>query len=274
MQMASPRSLFVAICISTLAVDSANAEDDARPLLRAHAHNDYLHNRPLLDALQHGFCSVEADIFLVNGELLVAHTRFEVSPEKTLERLYLKPLRQRIKQNNGRVYRSGPGFTLLIDIKNNGTETYRALHQMLTRYQDVFSHADGNQVHQKAVTAIISGDRPVEVVTAESTRLVGIDGRLTDLNSDLPAHLMPLISDNWRNHFRWNGQGEFPVQEEARLLDIVKQVHSRNRRIRFWATPDNPAVWNALNEAGVDLINTDNLPGLRQFLQTADPQVQ
>jgi hypothetical protein len=37
------------------------------PLTRAHAHNDYLHARPLFDALDHGFCSVEADVWGVNG---------------------------------------------------------------------------------------------------------------------------------------------------------------------------------------------------------------
>src|SRR5438128_1656766 len=30
------------------------------PLLHAHAHNDYEHTHPLFDALEQGFCSVEA----------------------------------------------------------------------------------------------------------------------------------------------------------------------------------------------------------------------
>ena len=37
------------------------------PLAQAHAHNDYEHDRPLLDALEHGFTSVEADVWLVDG---------------------------------------------------------------------------------------------------------------------------------------------------------------------------------------------------------------
>ena len=40
--------------------------DDVIPRPQAHAHNDYYHTRPLLDALSHGFCSVEADVFLVD----------------------------------------------------------------------------------------------------------------------------------------------------------------------------------------------------------------
>ncbi|HUP81241.1 MAG TPA: hypothetical protein VM260_22005 [Pirellula sp.] len=35
--------------------------------------------------------------------------------------------------------------------------------------------------------------------------------------------------------------------------------------VRFWATPDNPLVWAALKEAGVDLFNTDHLKGLSKF---------
>src|SRR5881227_2198600 len=66
------------------------------PLTRVHAHNDYEHKRPLFDALDHGFCSVEADIFLVNGELLVGHAPWDLSPKRTLQKLYLDPLRERV----------------------------------------------------------------------------------------------------------------------------------------------------------------------------------
>jgi hypothetical protein len=46
---------------------------DTVGLERAHAHNDYEHDRPLFDALDHRFKSVEADIWLVDGKLVVAH---------------------------------------------------------------------------------------------------------------------------------------------------------------------------------------------------------
>jgi len=77
-------------------------------LERAHAHNDYEHDRPLYDALSRGFKSVEADVWLVGGELLVAHDREDVRRGRTLESLYLAPLRQLIKQNGGAVYPGDP----------------------------------------------------------------------------------------------------------------------------------------------------------------------
>ena len=57
------------------------------PLSAAHAHNDYRHERPLLDALEHGFCSVEADVFLVDDKLCVAHDAPEITPQRTLRSL-------------------------------------------------------------------------------------------------------------------------------------------------------------------------------------------
>src|SRR5579863_3505263 len=90
-----------------------------KPLPSAHAHNDYLHERPLLDALDHGFTSVEADIFLVQGKLLVAHDIAALRPERTLAALYLDPLRQRIRNHDGWVYDKGRSLTLLIDIKSD-----------------------------------------------------------------------------------------------------------------------------------------------------------
>src|SRR2546421_12875443 len=84
-----------------------------RPLVHAHAHNDYEHARPLLDALDHGFCSIEADVWLVDGNLLVAHDRDKVKPDRTLRALYLDPLRERVRRNGGGRYPAGPPAILL-----------------------------------------------------------------------------------------------------------------------------------------------------------------
>src|SRR5207247_9765512 len=73
----------------------------ATPLLRAHAHNDYAHGRPLQDAVDCGFCSIEVDILLVGEQLMVGHDRNQITPGRTLERLYLDPLRKRVATHAG-----------------------------------------------------------------------------------------------------------------------------------------------------------------------------
>src|SRR6266566_4592479 len=126
----------VFLCLCTLANFGLCAPG---PFLSAHAHNDYEHARPLFDALDHGFCSVEADIHLVNGQLLVAHDRSQVKPERTLQTLYLDPLRERARRNGGRVYPNGPEVILLVDVKSEGGKNYYALRDVIKEYAEVLT---------------------------------------------------------------------------------------------------------------------------------------
>ena len=165
-----------------------------------------------------------------------------------------------------------PGqFTLLIDIKTGAIETYKVLDRILAEYQDIFTSFGQDGRSDKAVLAIISGNRPREFMESQKIRYAGCDGRLTDLESEHSADLIPMISDNWRNHFKWNGTGEMPAEERDKLREIVQKAHEKGRLVRLWSTPDNPspareALWRELLSAGVDRINTDDLEGLRQFL--------
>lgn len=257
----------VCLSLSGLAHQGGAAES-APPLLQAHAHNDYEHARPLRDALDNGFCSVEADIYLIKGRLLVAHDRDEVRPDRTLQRLYLDPLRDQVRLHGDRVYPHGPEFILLIDFKSEAVSTYQALAAVLESYQDMLTRYENQRVHKKAVTIILSGNRPTSLLAREERRLAFIDGRLKDLKANPPVTLMPLVSDNWRRHFQWKGQGPVSSKDREKLRTIVQQAHDQNRLLRFWATPDQPEAWNLLQQADVDLINTDNLPGLRRFLSS------
>ena len=261
---------------SATSVSPSNAQEirretktrtDVKPLPQAHAHNDYLHANPLHDALRHGFCSVEADVFLVDGELLVAHTWLGLKRDRTLKKLYLDPLSDRVKKMGGRVYRNGPVFTLLVDIKKDGANAYRALSKQVASYEDVFSSVEDGKFVERAVNVIISGDRAIDVIKAESPRWAGIDGRLGDLRSDAPAHEMPLISDHWGRNFDWPGYGPMSKADHTKLKDVVRTAHDQGRRVRFWAIPDRPSTWKVLRDEGVDLINTDRLEELSGFLR-------
>jgi hypothetical protein len=238
----------------------------AKPLAQAHAHNDYLHERPLLDALAHGFCSVEADIFLTPEDLLVAHDAKELKPSRTLQSLYLEPLRERVKANGGKVYPGGQRFYLLVDVKTAAAETYAALDKVLSGYSDILSFTESGKFQERAVTVILSGNRAIADVTGQTKRYVAIDGRLDDLKGNAPAHLVPWISANWTLVFKWKGEGPIPPAERQKLTEIVRQAHQQQRQVRFWATPEKPALWSELLAADVDFINTDQLHELRQFL--------
>jgi hypothetical protein len=236
---------------------------DAAPPHSGHAHNDYQHPRPFFDAVEQGFASVEADVFLRDGELLVGHAISELRPGRTLSGLYLDPIRERLEAT-GHVSTRGQPFTLLVDIKADGPKAYPVLAAALAPLRP-FLVGDGKA--PPSVRVIVSGDRPIDQIAADPERLVGIDGRLEDLGrEDRPASLVPLISDRWGKRFSWVGDGPMPAQERLELERIVAQAHERGQEIRFWATPDDPAVWRELMAEEVDLVGCDDLDAFRAFI--------
>jgi len=255
-------TLFLSVIVSL----SAMAGGEVIPLERGHSHNDYYRQRPLHDALDHGLCSVEADIFLVEGALLVGHDRHELKAERNLESMYLDPLRERARENGGRVFKDGPSITLLIDIKDDGETTYARLREVLAEYKDILTSFTNDSTTEGAVTVIISGSCPRDMILADSPRLAAIDGRIGDLERNPNPHTHPLISASWGSEFTWKSVGPFPEEEAAKLRGYVEKARANGQRLRFWALPLRVSAWHVAYDAGVDLINTDFPDRLQKFL--------
>src|SRR5687768_13787 len=49
-----------------------------------HSHNDYEKPEPLFAALREKAFAIEADVYLVNGQLAVAHDRKDIDPKRNL----------------------------------------------------------------------------------------------------------------------------------------------------------------------------------------------
>lgn len=279
--LATSAGVGASVALSGLVPHDAGARSgpvSSSGLERAHAHNDYEHDRPLFDALDRGFKSVEADIWLEDGQLIVSHERpveaLGLGP--TLGSLYLEPLRAEVTRNGGAVYEGDPDYlTLLVDIKSEAESTYQALHEELGRYEQMLTAFGARGVRDGAVTVMVSGNRPRELMAGQRVRYAGYDGRLSDLGVDMDQTFVPLISDNWPQNFTWQGIGPMPREERERLRSIVATAHDSNQRVRFYATPELPeareAVWGELLAARADYVNTDHLDALEAFLLRNDP---
>ena len=263
--------LYQPVVCSAIATDTP-APDSLTGRLPAHAHNDYMQERPLIDALEHGFRSIEADVFLVGDSLFVAHDRKDIRPGRTLRALYLLPLAEYLSEDTSTHPGTGP-IILLVDIKDDGLSTYQLLDRILSEFRDILCRVSPEGYVPGNAMVVISGNRPIDYMSRQKERLAFVDGRLENLTDGTSPQLMPLISDRWTKYFSWNGEGHIPEKERMKLELFVQQAHEKGRMIRFWATPDTPgmereAVWSELLEAGADLINTDDLDGLREFLNS------
>jgi hypothetical protein len=249
-----------------LLLAAASAQAPTPVLLpRAYAHNDYLHPRPLFDALDRGFSGVEADVYLRGGELRIGHMPWDPKPGRTLQTLYLDPLLKLVRQNGGTVFPGGPkGFLLMVEFKSNGEKSYSVLCDILKQYQEMLTTFTPDSADQGAVTLVITGHRPKDVLSKEKLRYAAIDGDLGDLDK-ADKTLFPVISASWSSRFQWRN-GPMDSLEKTRLRNDIAKAHAHGRKIRYYAIPDREETWEVLNNAGVDLINTDKLEKLKDFL--------
>src|SRR5215203_3187142 len=106
----SKRIAFVIVCIFCCIF--SNAQKDYS-VANAHSHNDYLNQRPFHLAFENGFGSIEADVFPVNGILLVAHHKKDTQSQRSLKNLYIDPLLHSFDASGKRK------LNLLVDIKED-----------------------------------------------------------------------------------------------------------------------------------------------------------
>lgn len=214
---------------------------------RVHSHNDYEQDVPFWKALSAGVSSLEADVFLKEGKLMVAHEEGDIQTGRTLERLYLRPIEESLEL--GLV--SNKPLQLLIDVKSEPNTTLDAIIMALKSYPMI----TGNN----GISIVISGNRPKTSEYVNYPDFISFDHQgLEIIENPKVWDKVGLISLSFKDFTDWNGKGRLTKEDLQRVEDVVKKAHSLERPFRFWATPDSKTAWGAMAGLGVDYINTDN----------------
>jgi alkaline phosphatase len=223
------------------------------------AHNDYVGPSPFFMAYQHRVGYIEADIFLDNDELLVAHSKSEINSVRTLEALYLMPLANQVRQNGGRAYPEEEKIlTLMIDLKTDGAATLPVLVKKLEQHKDLLSC--------KTLIIAVSGSMPAPAAWSNYPPYIMFDGRPAISYTSDQLKRVRIISDSFANYSKWDGSGAIPEADERRLRKVIAEVHQKGKQLRLWAIPDSPNAWIKLMDLGVDVLNTDHVAELIGFL--------
>lgn len=238
-----------------------------QPIQHGHAHNDYEHTRPLLEALENGFTSIEIDVYLHNNDLIVSHDPVGLNKKPDIESLYLKPIQKIIGQNGGVVYKGYPQPVIfMIDIKTSGDETYAKLKDILAKYDNMLAvYRDDSVIREGPIHILLSGRKPYKSLLKESTAYATMDADIADINKHDYYRVVTRYSDPWGSYFTWNGNGEMPATQKAKLDSLVAVAHQLKKQIRFYHIPDKPEAWKVLLDAHVDWVNTDRLHDYAQF---------
>ncbi len=250
-----------------LLLTSLNCLSQNLPLESAFAHNDYWHKRPLYDALDNGYTHLEADIYLRRGRLIVAHVLPFLRKKRTLEQLYFKPLMDCINGTNKEITGSDLPIMLMIDIKSKAGKTYTELEKLLNKYRPMLTCYESGVLMNRKVTVVLTGHKPLKFLAKQKDRLAFIDDDLMKVYQDsiFPA-IYRTASCKYSRMLKWRGAGGIPPSEKQRLCRYVATAHKSGKKVRLWASPENKMVWRELLNCGVDLINTNQLVALRNFL--------
>jgi hypothetical protein len=238
---------------------------DSNPHLRSHAHNDYQHDRPLLEALDNRFYSVEADVWWVNGEILVAHDKGDW--KGSLKDLYLDPLQKRVDLS-GSVHGDGETFYLWVDIKDGREEFRPRLTELLNHYSMLTRFTD-DAIQEGPVTVVLTGDGPSKEALVEEVenRPFCRDSNGYSPNDPHADHGWRWYALRWWSYLDWEGNEDISEEEKRKLIEVVTDIHAKGRKVRFYATPETEKYWSLALEVGIDHINTDDLERLNRFLE-------
>jgi glycerophosphoryl diester phosphodiesterase len=222
-----------------------------------HSHNDYEQKQPFFEAYNLSFDSIEADLYLKDGELYVAHDWKNISPERTLKKLYIEPLLVKIKENGGFPYPNKKQLQLLLDLKREGKEILKVLYAQLKPYKKELRH----------VKISISGDMPSPEEFKDFDKMFFFDGRANLTYSKTAFKRVSLVSASFLDFGKyWPGKAPLPDDVSTKITTFVTAMHAKNKKVRLWGTPNTTLGFETLKNLKVDIIGTDELALLRKYI--------
>lgn len=210
----------------------------------------------------------------------VGHDTSSLTPNRTFDSLYIEPLVKILELQNPRspfvpqetrhgVFDAAvdqPLF-LWVDVKTDGVNTWphvvRALEPLRSR--DYLSTLTPTGLRQGPVTVIGTGNTPLELVAPVSSRDYFLDGPLLSLEAqDITKEISPIASAQLSDAVGEVGSSGLNATQVGRVKQLVDDARQLGIGVRFWDLPGWPpsqrnTVWKQLYEAGVYLINADDL---------------
>ncbi len=260
------KKLFITLSLGICLFSNFNSFAQVKPIAflpNAHSHNDYTRNNPFKQAYGLGFGSIEADLFLKDGELFVAHDPEDITKERTFTKLYLEPILDAYNHSaDGYLFPNKGQLQLLIDPKTEGAPILEHLTKLLKPHRELFDSKN----NPKAVKLVISGNRPKPADFHKYDEIFFFDGTLNEKYNQKELERIGLVSASFGSLSKWNGLGRLTDKDLQKVKSKVDSVHNLGKKIRFWAAPDTKTTWYEWQKIGIDFINTDKPFELSEFL--------
>ena len=171
---------------------------------------------PFINAYNEHFGSIEADIFLIKGKILVGHNIQELSNDRSIENLYLTPLASLKHKNRS--------LQILIDIKSDAISTLDSLISVLKKYPTL--------INNPSIRFVISGNRPAENLYKNYPSFIMFDGRIGKEYAAEELNKIALLSEDFGKFTMW--KKTWPIINEDRekiVAAIFKHYETRGFKL-------------------------------------------
>lgn len=230
----------------------------AQPILEQpmiHSHNDYKQVVPFWYAYSSNAKSIEVDLVIQDDSLYISHGDDVIDQRRTIETLYLQPLKQAIDLSIG----TTDQIHFLVDMKSDAQKSLDLLLPMLKKYEST--------IEKSGVTFVISGNRtPIESYVDLPSYIQMDYQSLDPVNNEKAWDKVSMISLAFKPYSSWDGNGAIPQEDQKKIKAVVDAAHQMGKPFRFWGTPDTENAWQQLWALGVDVINTDQPDVVNRYL--------
>ncbi|KAL8846199.1 MAG: hypothetical protein Q9221_008696 [Calogaya cf. arnoldii] len=163
-----------------------------------HSHNDEERPVPLYNALEVGCTSVEADVWLQGGDLLVGHSKDSLKPSRTLQSLYIDPLLSILGHQNPALNLTGSHANESAPLPGCGYLARADATAITPPSLGLLTHFDGFGVTEGPITVVGTGHADFRALVSNTTdRDIFFDAPLDQLwGEDTPGNATAYTADN------------------------------------------------------------------------------
>lgn len=276
-------------------------------MCRAHSHNDYHQTDPLNSALQYGLKSVEVDVFPRQNGLWVAHTVFELNPNRTIDNMYIRPILDMLQKRsasspqrkslpshgNRPIAFDGKGMARSTCPRGGSDTTILKMRLTDPDLDNLNFLVDFKGDADQSALLLQSALAPLRSYMSRVDRKGRFhQGKLTVLITGNRPNLESLISVNGDRFLFLDGRlGDVYANADSSLVPLVSipwrqlrlaralgraesymryvadKAHSQGKIVRIWGVPNRERFWSTMVNGGIDLLSIDDHAKFARFVE-------
>ncbi len=258
------KELFIGVFV-LLTVHLSYSQTNTKPIISS---QNFTNQSELWESIGNGIFNFQADVMYIYGKTYVTPIMPDTENHKlpTLTEVYLYPLYNQFKKNNGEII---PGYSgdvfLILNFTAQPIQIYKNLATEMRPFSDMLTFKmDGTQ-HQGKLRILIKDKNQLEKINSVKLSFLGLVGNRNDIDKKIDSDKMPLIEVNFDEITKWKGTGNIPFEDFTAIKALVAQVHDQNKKICIYNCPSYKTIADMIKSTKADFMITAEATRMAEF---------